>query len=235
VKILALGDTHGRGTWYPIVTKYIDAVDKIVFIGDYFDSHEIGISAAMQIYNFKKIMLFKKEYPDKIETLIGNHDYHYFEEVDETYSGYQSTARWDISAAINEYRPDLKVCYIVGKYVFSHAGLTKTWCEKANINLESLEQSVNDLFVYRPRAFRFSGHDVYGDNITQGPFWVRPISLKADKLDNYTFIVGHTNQKEVKIKDNIVLIDAMESGEFIIVDTETDEIEIKKWKFKKEK
>lgn len=42
MRVIALGDTHGRLHWKAITSK--DDFDKVIFIGDYFDTHD-GISA----------------------------------------------------------------------------------------------------------------------------------------------------------------------------------------------
>ena len=89
MKIIALGDTHGRNYWQHIVSKNADA-DKFVFIGDYFDSKE-DISPESQILNFERIIEFKKSNHDKVILLFGNHDYHYTDNVPikNKYSCYQ--------------------------------------------------------------------------------------------------------------------------------------------------
>ena len=51
MKIIAIGDLHGRTLWKYIVSK-VD-FDVVVFIGDYFDTHE-NISPVQQIKNFKE-------------------------------------------------------------------------------------------------------------------------------------------------------------------------------------
>jgi predicted phosphodiesterase len=53
MKLIALGDTHGRSKWKEIVEKENDA-DKIIFIGDYFDAKDGGYSA-----NLKERILIK--------------------------------------------------------------------------------------------------------------------------------------------------------------------------------
>ena len=57
MKTLFLGDTHGRSVWKKIVEK--ENPDRVIFIGDYFDSFDIpGIE---QIHNFKEIVdLYRK-------------------------------------------------------------------------------------------------------------------------------------------------------------------------------
>jgi len=42
MRIIALGDTHGRTDWKQITAR--ERFDKVVFIGDYFDTHEDDIS-----------------------------------------------------------------------------------------------------------------------------------------------------------------------------------------------
>ena len=40
MKTLIIGDIHGRRFWKRPVEKYINKVDKIVFLGDYFDAYQ---------------------------------------------------------------------------------------------------------------------------------------------------------------------------------------------------
>ena len=75
MKLIALGDIHGRNIWKQILAKE-DNFDKIVFIGDYFDSKD-GISVLQEIENFKEILELKKKFKDKVVLLFGNHDFHY--------------------------------------------------------------------------------------------------------------------------------------------------------------
>ena len=71
MKIIAIGDCHGRKHWERVVEE-VKEFDKFIFMGDYFDSRE-SISYDTQIANFKKILEFKETYPDKVILLIGNH------------------------------------------------------------------------------------------------------------------------------------------------------------------
>ena len=53
-----------------------------------------------------------------------------------------------------------------------------------------------------------------GDEICQTPIWVRPYSLRSDKLDYYIQVVGHTPQDNIILSDDgIVLIDTLGSSE----------------------
>lgn len=223
MRIVAIGDTHGRTDWMKIISKV--KFDKIIFIGDYFDSHE-DISVDMQINNFRNIIEYKRNFPNKVVLLIGNHEYHYLRNVEDTYSGYQSARRFDIQDIIHEALDDdlMQICYIHDNYLFTHAGITKTWLESINYDENtSLDIFINDLFKYKPRFFKFTiggKFSFYGDDVTQSPIWVRPQSLSIDLIDYYTQVVGHTSKENVTfIGDRIVLIDTIGvSGEFVLID-----------------
>jgi len=229
MKIIALGDTHGRTIWKQIVAK--ETFDKVVFIGDYFDTHE-GIPVAQQKQNFKDIIQYKEANKEKVVLLFGNHDFHYLSKVGERYSGYNHSHAAAIEelllAALNMNL--LQMCFHYQQFLFVHAGITKTWCRNTlgKGHFESgtiLEQRINELFCTRPKKFGFtpgSKHDMYGDEVEQSPLWVRPDSLFVDRLDNFTQIVGHTVQERLTPFSDVTLIDTLgTSGEYLcIVDGE---------------
>lgn len=213
MKIIALGDIHGRNIWKEIVQKESDA-DKFIFIGDYFDTRDGGYSPNRQIENFKEIIAFKKANPDKVIILTGNHDFHYIRGINEIYSGYQAGYAIDIAEQIHDaIKNDLmQMCYVHDKYVFTHAGVTKTWAEAYEIDLTNLEQSLNDLFKFKPYSFKFAMGEYFsstGDDVTQSPIWVRPSSLLTDMIDGVICVVGHTSVLEMTIHNKIILIDTL--------------------------
>ena len=218
MKLIALGDTHGRRNWEKITAK--NDFDRVVFIGDYFDTHE-DISAEQQIDNFKKIIAFKKANPEKVILLFGNHSFHYLKTIDEQYSGYQRFHAFDIQEALHKAIDErlLQMCYVSGNYLFSHAGVTQTWCRNNNIDINNIEEQINDLFLYKPNSFKFTvgeNYDNYGDDICQTPIWVRPRSLVMDRISNYIHVVGHTTQDKLLIYETAIFIDTLgTSGEYL--------------------
>lgn len=196
MKIIALGDTHGRMDWKNITAN--DNSDRVIFIGDYFDTHD-DISPRQQIENFKDIIAYKKANPKKVILLFGNHDYHYLRTTAEHYSGFQQWHKTDIQELLHKAIDEnlLQMCCVFWNYLFVHARVTKTWCKANGINMNDVERSINDLFKYKPNSFRFTAGEngsVYGDDICQTPIWVRPKSLYTDKISNYIQVVGHTTQ-----------------------------------------
>lgn len=220
--IIALGDTHGRINWKEIVINERNA-DKIIFIGDYFDTHE-AITVETQIENFKDILEFKKNNMEQVVLLLGNHDFHYLKDAQEKYSGFKAFKFIDINELIEPaVRSGLVVgCYTYGNYVFTHAGVTKTWCENNDIDIDNLAESINQTLIENPSVFRFEMGDNYdqsGNDVTQSPIWVRIPSLLKDKLDGKTFVVGHTTLKELAIIDSLIGIDVLgTSGEYLRIE-----------------
>jgi hypothetical protein len=221
-RIIVIGDIHGRDIWKQIVSVENLDNDKWVFIGDYFDSRE-GIDVSTQIQNFKEILEFKKANPDKVILLIGNHDFHYLKGCGETYSGYQHYAAMDINEVLQPALTSgyLQVCHVYDEYIFSHAGLTKTWCENNEIDLYNIEESVNVRFMKNMEAFRFEygdNLDRSGDDVTQSPIWVRIPSLLRDKVEGFTYVVGHTTIKEMYMGGGIIAIDCLStSKEYLVI------------------
>jgi predicted phosphodiesterase len=215
MKIVAIGDIHGRDCWMKIVEQNLDA-DLFVFIGDYFDS--LTIPALEQINNFKLILKFRDENPDKVILLFGNHDFHYTSGCIGNYTGFDYSVYYnmklDLEKSIRE--EIVKVCYINENILFSHAGLTKTWCENNNVDLDNLEDSLNQILIYKPYLFAFKSgdrRDKYGDDVTQGPLWVREKSLQEDGLKDYVHIVGHSSS------DEIIFNLSDDGAKYIITDT----------------
>lgn len=224
MRIVAIGDIHGRDSWKHIVRlESKNPFDYIVFVGDYFDSRE-GILPQQQKDNFKEIIQFKNQNKDKVILLLGNHDYHYLRTTKETYSGFQQFQKTDISELLHDAIDNglIEICFQIENILFSHAGITKTWCLNNNIDFDDIENSINELFIYKPNSFKFTlgnNFSTTGDDIEQSPIWVRPYSLNKDCLNGYIHVVGHTAQDEIVITDNIVLIDVLhKSIEYLVID-----------------
>ncbi|MEY5048136.1 MAG: hypothetical protein RLZZ175_1495 [Bacteroidota bacterium] len=231
MKIIALGDTHGRNYWESIWEKHSDA-DYFVFIGDYFDSKE-GITAEQQLENFQKIVALKKQHPQKVILLFGNHDYHYTDLVPtiDKYSGYQFNYASLICKAIKEALDEklFQMCFKYENFLFSHAGISKRWCdvflkikEENNFLITNIDELVNNLFYNNPEKFAFAmgaNFDFEGDDICQTPIWIRPPSLLKNKINGYTQIVGHTVQNQINLNQEVIFIDTFEkSKEYLIIE-----------------
>ena len=233
MKTVVIGDVHGRSLWKLIVNQ--ENPDRVIFIGDYFDSFEI--SGVEQIQNFKEIIEYKEKSGKEVIMLVGNHDHHYYPEIGYTgTSGYQSRIAPSITQVINENRQHLQIAYSFDEFLFTHAGVSPTFMDgefgEEGWVEDNVVELLNDLFKYKPKSFDFNGTDPYGDNTYQTPIWIRPKSLMAvnkkhDKglKKKYIQIVGHTQVKKLDLVGSqksaggrYYLIDCQEStGEYLVI------------------
>lgn len=192
MKLIAIGDIHGRDIWKEIVNQEFD---KCVFIGDYFDSFDIP--GDVQLNNFLDIIEFKKNNVDKVVLLIGNHDFHYLD-FNEHYSGFQTGYQFQIKELLNKNLDYLQMAYQYDKYLFTHAGISIQWLKNNGWIGENYVNYVNDLWKYKPNSFKFVGYSPYGDDKNASPIWIRPNSLRSANYDSLRIeniqIVGHTRQ-----------------------------------------
>lgn len=223
MKTIILGDTHGRSNWKLAITQ--DQPDRVIFIGDYFDSFDIpGVE---QIYNFKQIIKYKEDNPQvEVVMLIGNHDHHYFPEIGYTgTSGYQAIAP-SITQVVDDNRHHLQMAYSFDNFLCTHAGVSPVFMDQVfapeGWDIDNVAFELNEMFKFKPKAFEFNGFDAYGNNITQTPIWIRPESLmksnkKHDKSlkKKYIQVVGHTQMRKIDIDGS----DKFTGGRYYFIDT----------------
>lgn len=219
-KFIIIGDIHGRTNWKTLIDP-LYATN--IFVGDYFDPYDSEIDFDMMSENFNTIIELKKKYPDNFILLYGNHDLHYMKECQERYSRYQAYCAREISELLKDNEQYFHgVAYTIGdKYIVTHAGITNTWATKyvvdINLELQQMENKINNLWKHYKTAFMFEPNggpwDVYGDDYSQSPLWIRPYSLAQDNLYKGTDviqIVGHTQTKNITDEDSgIIMVDCL--------------------------
>lgn len=222
MKILVIGDIHGINNWKKIIETELD-FDKVIFIGDYFDS--FNVPYLDQMNNFKNICQFKKESDKEIILLIGNHDFHYWRGIQDKCSGYQKFKARIIDIELFENKELFQICYNFENFLFTHAGVSSDFLDltfgKDSWDINNISNDLNELFKYKPNSFAFNGVDNYGDDVYQTPIWIRPNSLikgtNQELKDKYIQIVGHTPQKEIRKEGNFYFIDALYNYEYLLI------------------
>lgn len=231
IHTLIIPDVHGRYFWKEPVKKVLEDTNAhIVFLGDYTDGYpqewDIEFDYRQHtVDNFKEILDLKKQNPDRITLIIGNHDCGY------AIGDYICSSRMDIchrrelEKLFQDNKESFQLVYecdIAGKkFIFSHAGILKGWAEliwekqminnpKFNIvdalnNAWSVgdERIMNALGYYD--YYRGIGGCPYGS-----PVWsdIRSwVNTKPDDTFGYN-IVGHTQcQSQPIILDTIADLD----------------------------
>jgi hypothetical protein len=134
----------------------------------------------------------------------------------------------------------LQMAYSFDNFLCTHAGVSHVWMNNTfgmyGWNCENLVEKLNDMFVFRPRAFCFSGSNPYGDDVTQSPVWIRIPSLLASNKrrvkensikKNFVQIVGHTQVSSIDMKSmnknmggRYYMVDALAQGQYLLFDGE---------------
>ena len=74
--LVIIPDVHGRAFWREAVEARPE--DEFIVVGDYRDPYpKEGISDAEAFGGLQDIIDFKKQNPDRVTLLWGNHDLHY--------------------------------------------------------------------------------------------------------------------------------------------------------------
>lgn len=209
-QIIVIGDVHGTQYWKNHLNF---EVYKHIFLGDYFDDWHNKWGSNDQIKNLEEIIEVKKQYPEQIDLLIGNHDMAYLQ--NRPVGGTQVFKLVDIREFLMENLKYFDIAVEYNGVVFSHAGFSKTWMK--NNKFTTIEE-VNQAFHKEQfRHFLFCGYDCYGDDITQGPTWIRPRALSTDKYFDKQ-VVGHTVLRDDIHFDNIEIIDNREHSAYKILE-----------------
>lgn len=229
MKIVVLGDIHGRLIWKDIIEE--ENPDKVIFLGDYVSTHE-GISAEQQLSNLEDILNYKEENPDKVILLRGNHDTQHLGYYWAECSGYDRVVAsyMDDAEFLMRFTKLTDWVYVDDelKTIFSHAGVSKVWMNKV-LN-ETDVHNINDYGMIE--AFGFTPNwrgDFYGNSTTQPPTWIRPESLRDCNVEGWNQVVGHTPVKRqiidfgsiVGTKEHIWLCDALGINQYLVIDNGT--------------
>ena len=213
MKIIVIGDVHGRTTWRNILELESD-YDKVVFLGDYFDSFNKTINE--QEKEFNDIMNLDD---NKTIRLLGNHDYHYM--VDGCcYSGFNKSTKFLIQKKLQDLflQNKIQLIHIYEDIIMSHAGISKYWLDNvSNIHdVNEINNKTLDLHTLNHNSIL--GYNGYGDTISNSFIWIRPKSLESNCIDNYRQIVGHTDMgKPVNFDNKIFYNDSLDSDNYIII------------------
>ena len=149
-KIAVVPDVHGKSFWKEAKEK-IDSVDEVVFLGDYLDTYSFKglLNREIELNNFLEILNFKKEYPDKIILLLGNHDIGYLLRL-----GCSRQTHGEMFDIYQNYFEENIALFQMTEYIqlnnekifFSHAGILKKWAElveqKLDLGDDSLKISI---------------------------------------------------------------------------------------------
>lgn len=206
--IIVVPDTHGRPFAYQL-SPFIESCDKIVFLGDYFDSFDY--TQKQQIEEFEFILDLKRALGSKVELLLGNHDvqYLYPDRYELRCSGFEANPK--ITALLQDNKDNFSYCFQYKDWLFSHAGVSRSWINlilnKYQIeNFTETAEKVASLLSYGFKEMYWCSKKQGGRNSIDGPLWERPERLVKD-LPNFNQVVGHTYSPYHRVFDKLHVVD----------------------------
>ena len=235
MKVLFIGDIHGITSWKEPALNAIKSGTKVVFLGDYVDTHDSNIKP-YQIYdNLVNIIEFKKTHPDSVTLLLGNHDYAYvFAKIYTT--GFNFHLWWDYRQVINDNWDLFDIAWgFQGKNKYTlvtHAGLTSYFYGEIertindptevlyDILVDELDKDWKELplhellnyFKDQVRLMWKIGIKRNGDDFTGSIIWADKKELCWYNYQGINQIVGHTNNYYIEMEqvgdDQLFFIDA---------------------------
>ena len=204
MEIQVFGDLHGRDNWKERVNLN---KDKIIFLGDYVDSFDY--SYEIIINNLKDLIKFKKQYPDKVVLLLGNHDNMYlFEARAWVCSGYRATYAHEIGELLRKNRKLFKAAHQEKNWLFTHAGLNRVIFKKLLKEFkgivdfkENYADFLNEIFESRPISLNSVSYHRGGWENYGGIFWQDMNEYHLDiHIKELNQVVGHQPVQEIMVK-----------------------------------
>ena len=209
-RVCVIPDMHGSSAWEAVHSLKFD---YSVSLGDWFDNPDI--STIQQIKNFKRYMEWVKIDPEHRFTCIGNHDLAYLDEYPyQEISGHDAVHHEEISHLLMSNIKFLRPYVKIENCVFSHAGVSAFWLASNHMN------GIEDLDIpywWKSPALQFDlrGYDPSGNDVTQGPLWIRPEALLYSSFyplqcighteickDNYLYVCNEDESKRIIFCDS---------------------------------
>jgi hypothetical protein len=227
-KILIIPDVHGRTFWKSALRS--GDYEKIVFLGDYTDPYEMeDITNREALKNFKSIIAFKQQNPEKVVLLLGNHDLHYYSEYYYELAGgvrYDPVSAVALQRLFTKYHSFFQLAWETDwgnkHYLFSHAGIMQSWL-KRNVELirKPDARHLNRLLHSNEglESLAQVGEMRWGDYPSGSIVWADIDELLvSNPLSGIYQIVGHTMQFDGPIiTDSLACLDCRAS--FTLNDT----------------
>ena len=220
LKIVAIGDIHGSTYWKEIIKSHPNS--KYIFLGDYLDPGSIPDNFNETIDNLMEIIQLKKEQPDNVILLFGNHDLHYIPNTVVRGTGFDIYTAGKNRQVILSHFGLFQNAYQIDNYIFTHAGISHKWFIddfKGDIHANIADQLNNPKPEQLKALYRCG--EVRGGNKgdISGIFWAGMSELE-NPLQGYTQIVGHNPVENIEDYSNnggrIIFCDCLHEFHYLV-------------------
>ena len=216
--MIVIPDIHGRSFWREAVEG--NEQEQIVFLGDYMDPYPYeGIRYADAAMNFDQIIAFKKNHPDNVVLLIGNHDISYMMFRNWARARFDMQHCVELHQRFQENWSLFQLAFqkdIDGKrYYFSHAGISRKFLKECNLSAdhEQLVATLNNRLAHNDASLfdsldRISwyrgGNSQFGSMV-----WADVCEYDNDPEDligDYQ-VFGHTQLEDAIVTEKFACLD----------------------------
>jgi predicted phosphodiesterase len=234
MKILSVGDIHGKSVWRNIdPTKY----DRIYFMGDLYDAFEYTNA---EIHTNALELVHWAQQACNVQFVIGNHDAHYFTWHTPVFkqvrgSGYSAKQLYRAYNLYHENKDLFKIAYRQGKYLWTHAGLSDSSYNlyfKSHVSsimtmkgFNNLVQVLNYLWDIKDPSIFHIPQSRGGSTLHGSLLWADITDTWGSPLEGYHQIVGHSKVDDITHKHlnndtSITYIDCLNKkiGKFYEID-----------------
>jgi len=197
VKTIVISDIHNRVDWIePYIQSLNGNYDEIVLLGDYFDNFDDTPTDAEHTARWLKYSICQ---PKRIH-LLGNHDTWYAFPRTPFHCGGNTVDKLRVIETVMKqvYWQHVKICYFSQNFLFSHAGIYKSWALHPikGFDYNYLQEICKDAIEHAkygrmPRIFA-SGFVRGGDWDTIGGITWLDYDLEFKPIIGVNQIVGHS-------------------------------------------
>lgn len=226
MKTVTIGDVHGRDDWKKAVYQMDDdgnptacllgnGIDMAIFLGDYVDSFDK--SNLDIINNLKEVIQLKKDYPNNVTLLLGNHDVAYIR-LDFRISGFRMSMMHDLYHLFQENKDLFQMAYQKDNVLWTHAGVHKGWWnlyvkplitgKKKELfsdlmtNCKTEADFLNLMYEHEYEPLYMISFHRGGNSTVGGPFWADRKETCSKPLEGVYQVVGHTPVDDIKVFEN---------------------------------
>lgn len=207
MRLAVIGDLHTKLGVFHQAKELVKDYDKLIFLGDYVDDWLAKPEDSKQI--LKELIALKKKYPKKITLLLGNHELSEWLGGRFKCSGYSEQTHRLVKPLLDKHEDLFQLAEAVDGYLFTHAGLTKSWARdismldsevRALTNEESWVNYLNKTFRIRNASeisekvfssLSFAG-STRGGSGSPSPIWADKEDFERGDLCPLNQVVGHT-------------------------------------------
>jgi len=201
MKVLIIPDIHlDIGFADECITRYGDSCERIVLLGDYFDSEEATLESTLATARWVE----NKLHDPRFTCLLGNHDVQYwFNLRDLNCAGLDESYREAISSVLDPHWQHFRLWSLVDGWLLSHASIHRSFFRNRILpveeHLEELGQTAINLASNECEVHPFLGCGVARCGVFSvgGVTWC-DFAREFKYTKDINQIFGHSNSDRVK-------------------------------------